>query len=32
MRFKDAKFPPVNKVSEAIMQTVVARWSEFGLP
>ncbi|MQA65230.1 MAG: UbiD family decarboxylase [Alphaproteobacteria bacterium] len=32
MRFKDAKFPPVNKVSEPIMAKVVARWKEYGLP
>lgn len=31
MRFKDAKFPPVNKVSAAWTQKVAARWKEFGL-
>ncbi len=31
MPFKDAKFPPVNKVSEALTQKVAARWKEFGL-
>jgi phenyl-phosphate phosphatase/carboxylase subunit beta len=32
MKFKDAKFPPVNKVSSALMDKVAARWDEFGLP
>jgi hypothetical protein len=32
MRFKDAKFPPVNKVSAAWTGKVAARWKEFGLP
>jgi 4-hydroxy-3-polyprenylbenzoate decarboxylase len=31
MRFKDAQFPPVNKVSAAWTQKVAARWKEFGL-
>jgi 4-hydroxy-3-polyprenylbenzoate decarboxylase len=30
--FKEAKFPPVNKVSGEIMAGVAARWKEFGLP
>src|SRR5262249_57726518 len=32
MKFKDAKFPSVNKVSSALMDKVAARWDEFGLP
>jgi hypothetical protein len=32
MKFKDAKFPPVNKVSSALIDKVAARWDEFGLP
>jgi UbiD family decarboxylase len=31
MRFKDARFPPVNKVSKELMSKVVARWKEYGL-
>jgi UbiD family decarboxylase len=31
LRFKDAKFPPVNKVSNAVTEKVAARWKEFGL-
>ena len=31
MRFKDAKFPPVNKVGSALTDSVAARWKEFGL-
>jgi len=31
MRFKPAKFPPVNKVGESLMRQVAARWDEFGL-
>lgn len=30
-RFKDAKFPPINKVSESLMARVASRWKEFGL-
>jgi len=29
--FKDAQFPPVNKVSAALMEKVAARWKEYGL-
>jgi phenyl-phosphate phosphatase/carboxylase subunit beta len=29
--FKDAAFPPVNKVSAALMEKVAARWKEYGL-
>jgi hypothetical protein len=32
MKFKDVKFPPVNKVSSALIDKVAARWDEFGLP
>ena len=32
MKFKDAKFPLVNKVSSALIDKVAARWDEFGLP
>ena len=32
MKFKDSKFPPVNKVSSAPIDKVAARWDEFGLP
>ena len=32
MKFKDAKFPPVNKVSSALMDEVADRWEDFGLP
>jgi UbiD family decarboxylase len=32
MRFKDAKFPPVNKVGKGLMDKVAARWEEYGLP
>lgn len=32
MRFKEAKFPPVNKVSEELMKKVAGRWKEYGLP
>lgn len=28
MKFKDAKFPPVNKVSSALIDKVAARWDE----
>jgi UbiD family decarboxylase len=31
MRFKDAKFPPVNKVSAEVDAKAAARWSELGL-
>jgi UbiD family decarboxylase len=31
LRFKDAEFPPVNKVSSAVTEKVAARWKEFGL-
>lgn len=31
MRFKDTKFPPVNKVSRDLMSRVAARWNELGL-
>jgi len=31
MRFKDAKFPPVNKVSRELMSAVAGRWRELGL-
>jgi len=29
--FKDAQFPPINKVSAALMEKVAARWKEYGL-
>ena len=32
MKFKDADFPPVNKVSRRLMDQAAARWEEFGLP
>jgi 4-hydroxy-3-polyprenylbenzoate decarboxylase len=31
MRFKAAKFPPVNKVSSALAEKVASRWKEYGL-
>lgn len=31
-RFKDVQFPPVNKVSAAMMEKVAGRWKEYGLP
>jgi 4-hydroxy-3-polyprenylbenzoate decarboxylase len=31
MRFKDAKFPPVNTVSGELLAKAAARWKEFGL-
>lgn len=31
-RFKDAQFPPVNKVSGELTARVTARWKEYGLP
>ena len=31
MRFKEAKFPPVNKVSGDLMSKITARWREYGL-
>lgn len=30
-RFKDIQYPPVNKVSAALMERVAARWKELGL-
>jgi UbiD family decarboxylase len=30
-RFKDVKYPPVNKTSSALMASVAARWDELGL-
>lgn len=32
MRFKDARFPPVNRVSGELRSKVAARWKEFDLP
>jgi 4-hydroxy-3-polyprenylbenzoate decarboxylase len=32
MRFKEKKFPPVNKVSEGLAKKVAVRWKEFDLP
>ncbi len=32
MKFKDADFPPVNKVSRHLMERAASRWPEFGLP
>ena len=29
--FKDAKLPPVKKISNALTQQVAARWKEYGL-
>jgi UbiD family decarboxylase len=29
--FKDAQFPPINKVSAALTEKVAARWKEYGL-
>jgi 4-hydroxy-3-polyprenylbenzoate decarboxylase len=29
--FKDAQFPPVNKVGAQLMEKVAARWKEYGL-
>jgi 3-polyprenyl-4-hydroxybenzoate decarboxylase len=31
MRFKDAKFPPVNTVSSELLAQAAARWKELGL-
>jgi UbiD family decarboxylase len=31
-RFKDASFPPVNKVSASLTDRVTRRWKEYGLP
>ena len=32
MKFKDADFPPVNKVSRHLTERAASRWEEFGLP
>ncbi len=32
MKFKETKFPPVNKVRVELMDKAAARWKEFGLP
>jgi len=32
MKFKETKFPPVNKVRKELMDKAAARWKEFGLP
>jgi hypothetical protein len=31
-RFKDAHFPPINKVSAALNDKVAQRWKEYELP
>ena len=31
MRFKEAKFPPVNAVTRELMSKVAARWKEYGI-
>ena len=32
MKFKEMRFPPVNKVAKGLIDKAAARWKEFGLP